>query len=516
MPRASSSLPVPSQERPLLYKRNRPSHANQYLIRRLCVGVLFFIVTTTFTLQLLFLGQSLSTTKGSTVYLNVTETYSPIPVDQGKQRVQSPAQESQLDTNLLYNEESAEQIFSRLPSWIQDYVTWHSQMRKKFPGMRLFTHPDAPPVLVRTCLGLCGGLHDRLGQLPWDLYLANATKRVLLLAWQRPRSLENFLVPNHPDLLDWRVPVDFHLGFEDISRVRNITELFEGYSENHPTTDFWKHDVDAALERANTQFSSDKVLRHRLLGHLGEQALQERLNRVGEMEDVHSAPHFGRIFCLFFRPSPAVEEWALQIFQQLHLHLYSYAAVHCRVRHPKATSYGSIVVGKNPKYPADKTGLPWQGVTRQFALDVATQALNCSRLIAAEEPVYFLSDSNDLVRHIAIELLDPAFVKANRSNIDFSLYEIVQQDPVILSRNVREETVHLDRQKGRPAEAYYSTFVDLILVIHAHCVVYGVGYYAAFGAKISGTDCQYLYQQEAWGNQASKLARVCPNADRQI
>ena len=29
-------------------------------------------------------------------------------------------------------------------------------------------------------------------------------------------------------------------------------------------------------------------------------------------------------------------------------------------------------MGKNPKYPADKTGLPWEGSTKQFAMAVAT------------------------------------------------------------------------------------------------------------------------------------------------
>lgn len=507
------SLQVPTQERPQLYKRNRRSIYNKYFARRFCIGC-FVITCSIFTLQwFVVVTERLRATSGVAVH---TDTYqSAINNDINGQKNQKVSFSQQFISNpsfsFLYDAESEDQILSRLPSWIQDYVKWHSQMRKQFPGMQLFHHPDAPPVLIRTCLGICGGLHDRLGQLPWDLYLANATKRVLLMAWQRPRSLENFLVPNHPQLIDWRVPEEFHFGFDDMPRVRNFTELFEGFVEDHPTDQFWDHDVDVALERANSDFASHKVLRHRILGHLGESALQKRLNRVGVTEEVHAAPHFGRIFWLFFRPSPPVELWIHQIFQESQIRSDSYSAVHCRVRHPKATSYGANVVGKNPKYPADKTGLPWEGATRQFALNVAIRALNCSRLVAAKDPVYFLSDSNDLARHVAVELSDPLFVTANRSNIDTHLYDIVQHAAPIKTRNVTEETAHLDRQKGRPASAYYSTFVDLMLVIHAHCVIYGVGYYAAFGAKISGTNCQYLYQQESWGNQAAKSARVCPN-----
>jgi hypothetical protein len=81
----------------------------------------------------------------------------------------------------------------------------------------------------------------------------------------------------------------------------------------------------------------------------------------------------------------------------------------------------------------------------------------------------------------------------------------------VLSRDPKEENAHIDRQKGRPPEAYYDTFVDLLVVMHAQCVVYGIGYYAAFGAKISGTICQYIYQKEAWGAQVNKEAEICPD-----
>ncbi len=39
-----------------------------------------------------------------------------------------------------------------LPKWVQDYITWHQEMRAKFPGKAIIEDPNAPPVLVRTCL----------------------------------------------------------------------------------------------------------------------------------------------------------------------------------------------------------------------------------------------------------------------------------------------------------------------------------------------------------------------------
>ena len=437
------------------------------------------------------------------------------------------------NASFYYNRESAEELLSKLPPWIQNYVRWHSKIRQQFPGMELFTHPQAPPILLRTCLGVCGGLHDRLGQLPWDLYLANATGRILLLAWQRPNPLEAFLIPNHPQMFDWTVPLEFHTGFDDMHRVRNFTELFQDMPEAHPTEEFWNLHIDRALDRAtHGDFRHIKVLRHRLLGHLGEQPLQDRLDRTSSSSSssVHSAPHFGRIFWLFFRPSPPVEQWMNDIMVQGQLIPQQYTAVHCRVRHPKAISSTQRFVGKNPKYPADKTGLPWNGPAKDFALQVAYDALQCSSTILTDKPsprsattilkhpIYFLSDSNDLVNHIVSELnpqLHPIVLSHNNqsdmtsSGIHRDLYQLVQS-LTIKARDVSLETAHLDLQKGRPPSAYYATFVDLLLVIHAHCVIYGVGYYASFGAKLSGTTCQYLYQQEAWGHQAPKLAQPCP------
>ncbi len=62
-----------------------------------------------------------------------------------------------------------------------------------------------------------------------------------------------------------------------------------------------------------------------------------------------------------------------------------------------------------------------------------------------------------------------------------------------------------------PEQVAGASFSDLFIAIHAYCVVYGIGYYAVFAAKISGTQCKYLYQKEAWGSQGDKQALECPN-----
>ena len=46
---------------------------------------------------------------------------------------------------------------------------------------------------------------------------------------------------------------------------------------------------------------------------------------------------------------------------------YRYKAVHCRVRHPRATPGGVFVPGKWEGSTADQSGLPWYGKNREFA-----------------------------------------------------------------------------------------------------------------------------------------------------
>ena len=464
----------------------------------------------------------------------------------------------------------------KLPQWIVEYVQWHQEMRAQFPGDELFTNPDAPKLLIRTCLGICGGLHDRLGQLPWDIYLAMRLKRVLLIAWQRPRSLENFLLPpisnsndnnnNNTTLLaiDWRIPESQKFGFDDIRRVRSeIIELFDDNLDRNPGKDnFWEIGFEKGMVRAGappspladkiyereSKFFDTKQIRHRLLGHLDENLLEARLHSEGYYKDephwtpsdLHKAPTFGAIWNLFFRPSPQIRTEIVRVMGEMGLlrnkreGAYAYAkanddvslpptvhytAVHCRVRHPKAHPLGEVVKGKNANYPADKTGLPWVegGPQRAFALETANKALVCAGEIQSDSknalPVYFLSDSNDLVNHVAVELANTTYLNERGSNASWvnpKLLSTVRSQRIV-ARDTTLENAHIDRQKGREAPAYYATFVDLYLAMKARCVVYGIGYYAAFAAKVSGTDCTYLYAKESWGAQVAKSARICPN-----
>lgn len=83
----------------------------------------------------------------------------------------------------------------------------------------------------------------------------------------------------------------------------------------------------------------------------------------------------------------------------------------------------------------------------------------------------------------------------------------------VVSRNVWETpATHLDREKKVPKRTHIASFVDLYLAIQARCLVFGVGNFAYFAARISGTDCIARYENITHHrfNQQTGGAPYCP------
>lgn len=390
---------------------------------------------------------------------------------------------------------------SQLPSWVKNYVEWHRKMRSNYPGASLIQDPSAPPVLVRICLGLCGGLHDRLGQLPMDLFLANQTGRVLLILWSRksvPLPLEEFLVPPTWGI-DWTFPKGVP-GWTTMSEIRSQPSV-ASYGNLEET-------LETSLKRlspsSGDNISKQQVVTFGILGHLDEPILEKYLLSMGELDgnSIHSAPYFGNIFWTFFRPHPNVQQELELEISKMNLMTQQYTAVHCRVRHPKAHEYNDKKIG-HIDGPADKVGLPFVGPSKEFAIYIATHALQCAATLLQkpQEPIYFMSDSNDLA-HYMVHIQE----QENQKNLTAAeLNAAIVTSPLhVVTRDQTQRVMHIDRNKGGQAHEYYSVFVDLLIAIHARCVVYGVGFYARFAAKISGTMCRMIHSKEKWGDNNVK------------
>jgi hypothetical protein len=401
---------------------------------------------------------------------------------------------------------------SKLPSWVKNYVEWHRRVRSKYPGASLIQDPSAPPVLVRICLGLCGGLHDRLGQLPMDLFLANQTGRILLILWSRksvPLPLEEFLIPPTWGI-DWTFPKGVP-GWTTISEIRSQPAVAR-YLEHGNLTSSLQAFFKRLSPSSNNSIAKERVVTFGVLGHLDEPILETYLLRSGEQDynSIHAAPYFGNIFWTFFRPHPKVQEQLDLEMSRINLKTQHYTVVHCRVRHPKGHEYNNLEIvhgqGHGVTGPADKIGLPFVGPTREMAINIATHALECAatRLQAPQEPIYFMSDSNDLA-HYMIHIQKQE-LQGNITTADINAANVASKLHVV-SRNQTKRVMHIDRNKGGQVHEYYSVFVDLLVAIHARCVVYGIGFYARFAAKISGTPCRLIYAKEKWGGEHTDLIK---------
>jgi hypothetical protein len=409
------------------------------------------------------------------------------------------------------NVSTGEANLNSLPLWIQEYISWHRRMRSQFPGQSIITDPNAPPILVRICLGLCGGLHDRLGQLPLDLYLANQTGRILLIKWIKPQPLEEFLIPPL-DGIDWVFPrgvpgwgTDCKTLNECAKQVRSQPQIPGNIGDTRLEGTSFEKLVDDNIQLLNGQMKDIKAVTFQIMGHLSEDVLEKKLRLLGETDMIHTTLTFGNLFHTFFRPHPNVQREIDSVQKQLGLVPGEYTIAHCRVRHPKAYSKGERF---NDQFVAnaDKLGLPFEGQFRDLAVDVATRAIACAATLpeVANHPIYFMADESELVRYVTRNLVDTSFLSQHsewfadpKGSNATAKYVMTKYKVVARDQNIKN--AHIDKNKGRPPEEYYGTFVDLYLGIQARCVSFGIGNYAMFATKISGTKCKVRYAREVWG-----------------
>jgi len=396
-----------------------------------------------------------------------------------------------------------------LPSWILNYFDWHREMRAQYPDLELFNNETAPPLLIRTCSASerCGGLHDRLGKLAWDLYLANQTQRVYLIHWCKPCPLQEYLLPRY---INWTVPaIDFtlYMGFRDSGscsgRLNRWKDLYHKLPSDRPKPSFWESGFDFGLERAKSEIFKDiKILKSRVIGG-NETFLKQKLKEAGDDGQWFgdwSLQVDGHLFWSFFQPSPAL--WSLldDTYSRLSLQPRSYSAVHCRVRHPKALSLKSNF--QQPKNETiggpDKSGLLWEGKSKDFAISTAAKALHCMRKVS-ELPVYFYADSEELVNTMSSK-----DVTEELPNEISSLLSASVKQANIVQRSVTSETLHIDRQQGHAPMKYAPSFLDLFVAVQAKCIAMGVGNFAFFAAKLSTSKCLIQYEGEAWGDEGIK------------
>ena len=370
-----------------------------------------------------------------------------------------------------------------LPPWITNYFAWHRSMRHQFSDQQLLRNKTAPKILVQNCLHskryICGGLHDRLGRLSSALYVANQTRRVLLIKWHDPLPLETFLQPH---TVNWTVPYNNVRFSRDTIVQRN--SYYQPSGGNTSLMDWVRVPIKI----------SQRVL---VFGRAGISTalLESELQAAGETDMLDDTASFGQIWHAFFQPSTQLQDRLDATRKALGLTVKdSYLATHCRVRHPGR--FQGHVEGRNGS-TADRTGLLFHGNNKEMAVRAAVHALNCTESLRTsdaihDEPVYFYSDSEDYISRVAQKT---AMRRDTETALDRQAAEMLSRTRVISQETSNLTVAHLDRQFGLPAEAYLATFFDLYMAVTARCVVFGVGNFGYLASKISGTSCKLLHEE---------------------
>jgi ribonuclease HI len=202
-----------------------------------------------------------------------------------------------------------------------------------------------------------------------------------------------------------------------------------------------------------------------------------------------------------------------------------YIAAHCRVKHPArkplvpaaATGVGGAGGGALIKpqdwEEADRKGMVFEGRNREMALQSATRALQCAKQQQKQEqePVYLLSDSEDLVRFMVENATTTTSIL---SDIERAALEAKASTRVVARNMTNWSSAHLDRPGAR-IEDHYATFVDIYIAAAARCILLGVGNFMAIAARIGGVqDCLISFeafpQAEKWGRSSTMgAAKTC-------
>jgi hypothetical protein len=224
---------------------------------------------------------------------------------------------------------------------------------------------------------------------------------------------------------------------------------------------------------------------------------------------IHNTPSFGKIFLSFFAPSYRVQRILDNIRDKLGLVSQQYTAVHCRVRHPFGYRPGRKFNGKYAG-KADRDIPDFSGEWKDTMVGTAIRAIRCAATIDAKDKMYLMSDMSDLVDYMAFNLSDPMYVESHpewfedQTSKNATAKGVVSRYKIV-AREQNTPNLHIDKAELANIEDYYGTFVDLFLGIHAKCVSFGIGFYAAFAAKISGTSCVVKYAFELYGGNKVKV-----------
>jgi hypothetical protein len=240
-----------------------------------------------------------------------------------------------------------------LPQWIKDYFSWHRYQRSKLTkkNWREFKF------CVMRCLDTdmkCGGTADRIKTIPFVLYWAARTKRILMIHWSRPASLESFLLPPVGGM-DWRIP-DW--------MVREVVWGPFCGNINHMEKHFSRNERLSVIVKLQSYNGGSLYYNQYIHGPSFEEIYHD-------------------VWRTIFTPSLPIQKIIQKHLNTFNLRPGEYTAAHLR---------GLYGITDRPKNVLHK---------------MAQNAINCAIKLRPEGPIYFASDSKEAVDHV-IDSISPS------------------------------------------------------------------------------------------------------------
>ena len=375
---------------------------------------------------------------------------------------------------------SSSRSLNRLPTWMQQYIHWHSETRRTKLLTREFwrNNPNQRPMLfILQCMEMdirCGGTADRLKPIPLMILAAAQNKRLFFIRWKdRPCRLEEFFQPPPHTLLDWTIPdwLEEELGNYETIRRRHIVNVFHVLPGTKTATDNGIPLVTCHIQWPNG----------------GETVYDNHVGVPGEFQRIHHD-----LFFYLFQPTPPIQ-------QRLD------------------TIYASTPLGGPNQYVAAHYRAYWweqfDPPSEQEQIDNAINAVNCASTLRSHTPIYFASDS-----HVARQTIQSWWT--NRHH-----HQHHQPTTAANSRPSRRPLVvihhsnlyHLDRVTTTmnlpsqlstttpttinnhsnsiwypnatltyvPVEDLYPIFVDLLVLANAKCIAQGDGGFGKYALLLS-------------------------------
>jgi len=418
------------------------------------------------------------------------------------------------------------------PSWITNYIEWHREVRSTHPAFNGDNEAPIPPLYVVHCrvdrgsfaakrISDCGGLHDRLGSLPFDLYIANQTKRLLLYVWETPTSLETFLVPN---LLNWtldsRNRPDLRLLLETAPNLFTIST--KAFAKSGGVWTQMPEAISRGMNHSVPMYVSF------VIGHHSEYSFENALRKLQETDMIHTMPTFGWIWHALFKPSPGRERYLEASRNAMNLTKGGYTAIHIRLHYPtlmkEAKENGLKLKSlddpeKFKKYGFDKgdSGIVFKGDGKKFAVDIGLHAVQCARKLTkgSAEPLYLMSDANYLAAYLGKHSGAGSQKRlGSKDPLDKRVNKMLSKITIVTRHDIHKRNYHIDGHMGNATD-FFPVFADLYLGMEAQCITFGYGGFGRFARQLTNNTCysqhQLFLNNSTWykGHSLHDITHVC-------